>query len=92
MLYAAGELDYPLEFLRAAFEARAAALAGYEPSLENCAACGKAPVSPYFYPEFGEIVCNNCRNCKSPGEALPCPEPVYNAFKHFVSAPIKQLL
>jgi DNA repair protein RecO (recombination protein O) len=63
MLYAAGELDYSLDLVRSAFEARAAALAGYEPDLSGCALCGASlPDSTYFCIENGEVVSVNTDN------------------------------
>jgi DNA repair protein RecO (recombination protein O) len=93
MLYAAGELRAPLELVRSAFEARAVVLSGYEPDFSECAVCKNAePKNTYFRVEAGDIVCGGCFEKSLFPDALPCPDPVFRALKHFASAPLKQLL
>lgn len=56
-LYALSEQTAPEELIKAAFELRAAALAGYAPEVEgSCAACGAAE-ELYFSPAEGAVFC-----------------------------------
>ena len=59
-LYALSERAEPLELVRAAFEMRAAKVAGYEPQLDACLRCGNPPEAPYISPALGGVCCRNC--------------------------------
>lgn len=52
---------------------RAVALAGYAPSLDDCARCGAPGPHEAFSPSMGGMV---CRNCRPPGSTHPAPETV----------------
>ena len=56
-----------------AYLLRAAALAGYAPSLSDCARCGLAGPHEAFSPQLGGMV---CRRCRPPGSAHPEPATV----------------
>ncbi len=49
---------------------RGLAVAGYEPSLADCARCGEAGPHEAFSPAAGGVV---CRRCRPPGSVLPRP-------------------
>ena len=53
-----------------AYLLRAIALAGYAPSLSDCARCGAAGPHEAFSPAMGGMV---CRQCRPPGVAHPDP-------------------
>jgi len=57
--------------IKAVFEWKTAALLGYEPELDCCAACGKAPVEPSFHIGAGALHCAACRGAFSGGVSLP---------------------
>ena len=57
MLYAAGEMNYPLDLVRSAFEMRAAVLSGYSPDLFGCEFCESTPPKDaYFCIETGALL------------------------------------
>lgn len=68
----AGTSDGPRapEVIMDSYLLRAAALAGYAPSLVDCARCGEAGPHGGFSPQLGGVVCVNCR---PPGCARPDP-------------------
>ena len=53
-----------------AYLLRAVALAGYAPTLGDCARCGAAGPHEAFSPQLGGMV---CRRCRPPGSAHPDP-------------------
>ncbi|MCC6495218.1 MAG: DNA repair protein RecO [Propionibacteriaceae bacterium] len=53
-----------------AYLLRAVALAGYAPTLGDCARCGAAGPHEAFSPQLGGMV---CRRCRPPGSAHPAP-------------------
>jgi len=56
-----------------AYLLRAVALAGYAPTLTDCARCGAAGPHEAFSPQLGGMV---CRRCRPPGSAHPAPATV----------------
>lgn len=61
-LYALDKLKKPQALVKAAFELKLMALAGYEPLLDACAICGAPdPVEPRFHPAEGVLHCAACR-------------------------------
>ncbi|PKQ22192.1 MAG: DNA repair protein RecO [Actinobacteria bacterium HGW-Actinobacteria-5] len=56
-----------------AYLLRAIALAGYAPTLADCARCGAAGPHEAFSPQLGGMV---CRRCRPPGSAHPAPATV----------------
>ena len=77
--------------IKAAFEMRLMAIAGYTPDLSCCTVCGKAePERPYLSLSDGKICCSECRNAafdapvRLSGDAL-------SAMRYAVSAPPKKL-
>lgn len=78
--------------VKAAFEIRLMAIAGYEPDLHGCSVCGKEAVEePILCLEDGGVCCRACKKAV-PGAGVPLDEPSLAAFRYVVSAPAKQLL
>ena len=78
--------------VKAAFEIRLMAIAGYEPDLHGCSVCGKEAVEePILCLEDGGVCCRACKKAV-PGASVPLDEPSLAAFRYVVSAPAKQLL
>lgn len=63
----------PATMVMDAYLLRAIALAGYAPTLAECARCGRAGPHQAFSPQAGGMVCVTCR---PPGSAHPEPETV----------------
>lgn len=88
-LYALETLDRPQALIKAAFELRAMCLAGYEPMLQGCAVCGRAPEQPCFHLREGILHCKDCP--AGVGESVPlCPDSLA-AMNHIIQAPAKRL-
>lgn len=78
--------------VKASFEIRLMAIAGYEPDLHGCSVCGKEAVEePILCLEDGGVCCRACKKAL-PGAGVPLDEPSLAAFRYVVSAPAKQLL
>ncbi len=63
----------PAAMVMDAYLLRATALAGYAPSLSDCARCGASGPHEAFSPQLGGMV---CRRCRPPGSAHPDPATV----------------
>ena len=60
-LYALGNLDRPQEQIKAVFELKLMALAGFEPLADSCAYCGRpSPESPVLDVRNGVVRCKAC--------------------------------
>lgn len=90
-LYALDELDRPLRLVKAAFEAKMMALAGYEPALACCAVCGGEPEEPRFHLQQGALHCQRCRDKLGPGISLPLDAGSLAALRHVVCGEEKKL-
>lgn len=106
-LYAVSHALYPQELIKGAFELRAAALSGYAPSLEGCAACGEEPLDDtYFDIMNGALLCADCLHEKGAqkketpdyddlreAEILqPVNRAVCAAMRYCIDSPIERLL
>lgn len=60
----------PAPMVMDAYLLRAVALAGYAPTLGDCARCGAAGPHEAFSPQLGGMV---CRRCRPPGSTHPAP-------------------
>ncbi|MDL2288639.1 DNA repair protein RecO [Oscillospiraceae bacterium OttesenSCG-928-F05] len=90
-LYALSRKKRPPKEIKAAFELRSAALAGYYPDLERCAACGHEAVSdPIFDLAGGTVICGGCRKTAEGGVKLT--EEALGAMRHVLRAEPKRLL
>ncbi|MCI8422627.1 MAG: DNA repair protein RecO [Lawsonibacter sp.] len=89
-LHALDRMDKPLPLVKAAFEGKSMCLAGYEPALESCAACGaEQPESPRFYLQEGELRCAACLEAQGP--FLPLDASALAALRHIVYGNPKRL-
>lgn len=85
-LYALSEGKKPRELVKAAFEFRVAALAGYAPDLAVCAVCGREPVEPALSLLGGVL---RCRECAVSGD-VPLRGSTLRAMRFILTAPSKR--
>ncbi|MBQ7713752.1 MAG: DNA repair protein RecO [Oscillospiraceae bacterium] len=91
-LYALDALGKPPEQVKAAFELKLLALAGYAPLLTECAVCGAgAPEEPLFDAREGVVVCRKCAGAAANG-LLPLDGGSLAAMRHVLGAERKRLL
>ncbi len=92
-LHTLDRLDLPLAQVKTAFEWRAMSLAGYEPQLEGCAACGKAdPEEPRVHLGEGLLCCASCRGKLGEGVSMPLSQAALAALRHIVWSERKRIL
>ena len=90
-LYALDELDKSRLQIKAAFELRMMALAGYEPDLSGCAVCGEENPEPRFHLNQGVIHCPKCRGSLGPGISMPLSRTALDAMRYVTSCEEKRL-
>ena len=73
-LYAISEEKYPLAKIKAAFEARCAAVLGFMPEVIHCSECGEREGSFYFDIMGGTIMCYECNERRAKAR-LPIGDP-----------------
>ncbi len=76
--------------IKAVFEWRAAALAGYRPTLEQCAVCHQPPVDAVIAVEEGHICCAACAGQINSG-VLPLRQGGYLALRHVMDSPLERV-
>lgn len=91
-LFALDQLEYPLPQVKAAFELRCMSLAGFEPLLDACAACGREPEQPRLNLTQGVLHCASCGQEVGEGISMPLSHPVLLAMRHILTCPGKKLL
>lgn len=92
-LHALDKLDLPPTQVKAAFEWRSMALAGYEPQIERCGVCFREqPQGPHIHLGEGTIHCAACRNKLGEGVSMPLNMAALAALRHIVWGPRKRLL
>lgn len=92
-LHALDKLNLPLEQVKAAFEWRSIALAGYEPQIERCGVCGREqPRDPCIHLGEGTLHCAACRAELGEGVSMPLTTASLAALRHIVWGPRKRLL
>ena len=89
-LYALSEWNRPQVLIKAAFELRAACLAGYMPMLDGCAVCG-APEPERFHVSGGVLQCVDCLLSDDTGVRLPVHRGTLAAMRYIVSCDLKRL-
>ena len=89
-MYALSKLQRPQKLVKAAFEFRAACLAGYEPMLDGCAICGN-PDADRFHVSGGVMQCAGCRMHGEQGLRLPVHGTALAAMRYLVSCDLKRL-
>lgn len=88
-LHALDKLTLPLEQVKAVFELRAAALAGYTPDLGACAVCG-SETPDRFDISSGQLVCRACAGADG-GIRMPVTASVLEAMRYIVFCHPKKL-
>ena len=85
--------EKPLRLVKAAFEWKAMALAGYEPLIDGCDVCGAdPPEQPRFHLREGVLHCARCREALGEeGVSLPLDEASLAAVRHIVYGDPKKL-
>ena len=59
-LYAAATGKFELDIIKAAFEVRAAVIAGFAPSVVGCSSCGESEGDFFFDVMAGAVLCREC--------------------------------
>lgn len=86
-VYALCYKDYDTEMIRAVFELRIMAYAGYRPNLNYCSVCSKSEGITAFCAQSGGILCNNCAKRGD----IPIDSGVYHAIKYILSCDEKKM-
>lgn len=90
-LYALSRKLYRPEHIKAAFELRLMAIAGYRPEMSACASCGcEDPDEPLLSVDKGVILCRSCAPYSNKDMAELCPASL-EALRYILSANPKQL-
>lgn len=90
-LFALSNKLYKPEHIKAVFELRLMCVAGFEPNLESCPACGKdSPEKPVFSTSGGTVLCGNCRS-EGYGETLLLDTSALAAMRHICTADSKRI-
>lgn len=89
-LFALDKLDKPEPVVKAVFELRAAALAGYFPDLSGCHACGN-PKAELFDLSRGQLECASCRQSGETGIRMPLTVGMKQAMGYILSCDSKRL-
>lgn len=89
-LYALDKLSKPEKLIKAAFELKLLCIAGYEPLLDACAACGEeAPGEPRLDLSEGLLHCAAC--AVGAGISMPLDQTSLAAMRHVVRGDPKRL-
>ena len=92
-LHALDKMDLPLAQVKAAYEWRAMALAGYEPQIGRCGVCFREqPEEPCIHLGEGMLHCAACRDKLGEGGSMPLTSSALAALRHIVWGPRKRLL
>ena len=89
-LYGLSVLELPEEQVKAAFELRAACIAGYTPDLFGCHVCGSQEAA-YFDLSGGALLCENCRSGGT-GIRLPVTPAMTEAMRYVTYCDSRKLL
>ena len=89
-LYALSALDLPEPMVKAAFELRAACLAGYTPDLYGCHSCG-SQTPDRFDLSAGQLECRSCRSAESNGIRMPVTPGILEAMRYICLCDPKKL-
>ena len=89
-LYALSRLSRPQLLIKAAFELRAACIAGYMPMLDACVVCGSAKPDR-FHVMGGVLQCADCLLSDDSGLRLPIHEGALAAMRYIVGCDLKRL-
>lgn len=89
-LYALDQLKKPQPLVKAAFELRLMALAGYYPELSGCAVCGEENTRFFCFQEGG-MLCEDCRKELRAQDGVRLSQGVLDAMEHILHCPAKRL-
>jgi len=89
-LYALAEWNRPQLLIKAAFELRAACLAGYMPLLDGCSICGN-PEPERFHVSGGILQCAGCLQSEDTGLRLPLHSGTLAAMRYIAECSLKRL-
>ena len=89
-LYALDQLKKPQVLVKAVFELRLMALAGYYPELSGCAACGEEGTRLFCFQEGG-LLCEDCRKNLPGQDGVELSQGVLDAMEHILHCPAKRL-
>lgn len=90
-LYALAKGLYPKSRIKAAFELRYCALAGYAPDLSGgCAFCGSAAPEPLLAPQAGLLFCRSC-TVQAGERGLPLDRQALEAARYILHCDLKRL-
>ena len=89
-MYALASLDKPQKLLKAAFELRAACLAGYMPMLDECVVCGH-PQPERFHVKGGALQCTGCLLPEETGVRLPVHSSCLSAMRYITTCDLRRL-
>ena len=89
-LYALDQLKKPQPLVKAAFELRLMALAGYYPELSGCAVCGGENTRFFCFQEGG-MLCEDCRKELCTQDGVQLSQGVLDAMEHILHCPAKRL-
>lgn len=87
-LFALARLKKPRNLVKAAFELRAACIAGYAPDLSGCSVCGD-PDPDRFSLLDGTLECTGCRS--TDGIRLPVTPGMLDAMRYIADCPASKL-
>lgn len=90
-LYALDVLDRPIGLVKAVFELKLMALAGFAPDVTFCAVCGKEPEQPRLHLKQGVLHCSACRSALGEGVSLPLDRGSLAAMRHVLCGEEKRL-
>ena len=90
-LYAISKLDVTEAKVKAAFEMRAACLAGYMPDLFGCHVCGSQTPDRFDLSE-GQLECHDCRMAGPRGIRMPINPTVLEAMRYICLCDLKRIL
>ena len=90
-LFALSKLNLPEVQVKAAFELRAACIAGYTPDLFGCHSCG-SQTPDRFDLSAGQLECRSCRNSGSSGIRMPVTPGLLDAMRYICLCDPKKLL
>ncbi len=90
-LYALANHVADRSLVKAAFELRFLAIAGYEPDLWRCASCGAEPAAPMVNLESGQLHCAECRAAFGKGVSMPLSKASLQAARYILHCDLKKL-
>ncbi len=90
-MFALAKFDIPQLQIKAAFELRAACIAGYTPDISGCHNCG-ALVAEQFDVLSGGLECVNCRNVSETGLRMPVTAGMLQAMRYIIGCDMQNLL